>query len=297
MSTGWVYVLSNPSIPNKVKVGTTKNRPEDRAKGLYKTGVPTPFKVETAMLFANKAEQIEHKTHDILSRAGVPRNKEFFECDARDAAEAILKAAEILDQAVATTEPVLISEEDILEARRKKERAKEIQAEREKAHKLEEERLEKLERERLRMLEEARLEKEKQLAPLKREYERQCGGIIGGEQPTFEEWNKPEAHARRANTKKAANEFKSAMSELEKSFRDRGFKNIEDWMPIDSLRLDNSLAYGMAQMRWEWLHQKRKKLTNRSTWKECAEANGVKFPWYYRWGPHGIIPEKKRAKY
>jgi hypothetical protein len=109
MSTGWVYVLSNPSIPNKVKVGWTNNRPESRAKELQSTGVPTPFKVETAMLFANKAEQIEHKKHDILSRNRVSSNREWFDCDASIAAGSILKAAEFFHEEVLTTDALLLS--------------------------------------------------------------------------------------------------------------------------------------------------------------------------------------------
>ncbi|MDB4607343.1 GIY-YIG nuclease family protein [bacterium] len=146
MSTGWVYVLSNPSIPNKVKVGWTKNRPESRAKELQSTGVPTPFKVETAMLFANKAEQIEHKTHDILSRNRVSSNREWFDCDASIAAGSILKAAEFFHEEVLTTDPVLLTKDDILKAKRREEQKRVIQAQRKEAQKLKEERLEELKR-------------------------------------------------------------------------------------------------------------------------------------------------------
>ena len=140
MSTGWVYVLSNPSIPNKVKVGTTQKRPEERAKDLCSTGVPTPFKIETAMLFANKAEQIEQKTHDVLTRAGIPKNKEFFDCDASIAAGSILKAAEFFHEEVLTTDPVLLTKDDILKAKRREEQERAIQAAgRAKAQKLREE--------------------------------------------------------------------------------------------------------------------------------------------------------------
>ena len=146
MSTGWVYVLSNPSIPNKVKVGWTKNRPESRAKELQSTGVPTPFKVETAMLFAKKAEQIEHKTHDILSRNRVSSNREWFDCDASIAAGSILKAAEFFHEEVLTTDPVLLTKDDILKAKRREEQKRVIQAQRKEAQKLREERLEWLEK-------------------------------------------------------------------------------------------------------------------------------------------------------
>lgn len=121
MSTGWVYVLSNPSIPNQVQVGWTSKLPKARAEDLQSTGVPTPFKVETAMLFANKAEQIEQKTHNILRRTRVSYNREWFECDASAAAGGILKASEFFSEAVLKTDPVLLTEEDILQAKRKEE--------------------------------------------------------------------------------------------------------------------------------------------------------------------------------
>jgi uncharacterized membrane protein YhaH (DUF805 family) len=139
MSTGWVYVLSNPSIPNQVKVGWTSKLPNERATELHSTGVPTPFKVETAMLFANNAEQIEQKTHNILSATRVSSNREWFECDASIAAGSILKAAEVFDEAVLTTDPVLLTKDDILKANRKEEQKRVIQAQRKEAQKLKEE--------------------------------------------------------------------------------------------------------------------------------------------------------------
>lgn len=113
--------MSNSSIPNQVKIGWTSKLPKVRAKKLQSEGVPTPFKVETAMLFANKAEQIEKKTHYILRRTRVSYNREWFDCDASAAAEGILKASEFFSEAVLKTDPVLLTEEDILQAKRKEE--------------------------------------------------------------------------------------------------------------------------------------------------------------------------------
>ena len=45
---GWLYCLSNPSMPGLLKIGQTKNEPKIRADQLQTTGVPLPFKIEFA---------------------------------------------------------------------------------------------------------------------------------------------------------------------------------------------------------------------------------------------------------
>ncbi|MDA7540896.1 GIY-YIG nuclease family protein [bacterium] len=221
MSTGWVYVLSNPSIPNKVKVGWTKNRPESRAKELQSTGVPTPFKVETAMLFANKAEQIEHKTHDILSRTRVSSNREWFDCDASIAAGSILKAAEFFHEEVLTTDPVLLTKDDILKANRREEQERAIQvAERAQAQKLREEQEEEIKKRnevesaKEFLKERAYKQKEELLKQARADYalaQRQHASAsrftkVGTRFPSFEEWQTPEGRAKYARELKENDE-------------------------------------------------------------------------------------------
>lgn len=59
----WVYVLSNETMPGVLKIGYTKNHPEERAKQLSNsTGVAIPFKVEWAYKCHN-GEQLEYETH------------------------------------------------------------------------------------------------------------------------------------------------------------------------------------------------------------------------------------------
>lgn len=83
-SKGFIYCLTNPSFKaNIYKVGFTVNDPSLRADQLYKTGVPTPFKI----LFAKEVEdyqQKEHLLHQIMEACGkrVNTQREFFECDA-----------------------------------------------------------------------------------------------------------------------------------------------------------------------------------------------------------------------
>ena len=74
----WVYVLSNPSFKDMLKIGYTKNAPELRSEQLYKgTGVPTPFKLEFAKQCLN-GEMLEKLTHKYLKKDRVNNEREFF---------------------------------------------------------------------------------------------------------------------------------------------------------------------------------------------------------------------------
>ena len=46
---GSVYVLTNPAMPNMVKIGKTTRDVELRLADLYSTGVPLPFECEYAL--------------------------------------------------------------------------------------------------------------------------------------------------------------------------------------------------------------------------------------------------------
>ena len=63
--SGWIYVLSNPAIPDLVKVGFTEADPETRAKELDATGVPQPFVVEHGVLVGG-AQALERRVHRYL---------------------------------------------------------------------------------------------------------------------------------------------------------------------------------------------------------------------------------------
>ena len=139
IETGWVYVITNESMPGLVKVGVTSKRPEKRAKELDETGSPTPYKVETAFLFSEAAERIEKRAHALLADVIVRENREWFRCLPQVAAEKVLDAAEILSVAVLTTDPVLLTKDDILKAKRKEEQKRVIQAQRKEAQKIREE--------------------------------------------------------------------------------------------------------------------------------------------------------------
>ncbi len=90
---GFVYVLSNPSMPGMLKIGKTTRRPEQRVAELNAaSGVPTPFRIE-ATVAANDVHALEQRVHDILKAQRVNRNREFFETSVENAVYAAQQAA------------------------------------------------------------------------------------------------------------------------------------------------------------------------------------------------------------
>lgn len=75
---GFVYVMSNRSMPNIYKIGCTSRNPIERANDLYTTGVPTPFIVEYCIYIEN-FQYIEKEIHKSLINYNF--NKEFFKYD------------------------------------------------------------------------------------------------------------------------------------------------------------------------------------------------------------------------
>ena len=85
MSEGYVYVLSNPAMPDLVKIGKTTRAPEQRAKELSDaTGVPMPFNVELAVMSPN-CDELEAAVHRRFSDKRMSNNREFFRLTCNDA--------------------------------------------------------------------------------------------------------------------------------------------------------------------------------------------------------------------
>ena len=89
----WVYVMSNPSMPGRVKVGQSGTRhPSERAAELFNTGVPTPFVIEYEALIEGAAIDIERAAH--MQLVGVRDvGREFFRCKPSVAVHAVQMAA------------------------------------------------------------------------------------------------------------------------------------------------------------------------------------------------------------
>ena len=78
-NSGYIYCLSNPFYVDMYKIGITKKNPEERAKELFTTGVPTPYKVEFAKKVSTP-KQKETTIHTFLESRGqrVYPKREFF---------------------------------------------------------------------------------------------------------------------------------------------------------------------------------------------------------------------------
>ena len=86
--SGFVYIMTNPSMPGLIKVGMTTRNPALRAKDddLTSTGVPTPFIVEYSAYFDDMMEA-ERSAHQALS--DYHYGKEFFKTDVPTAIHAV----------------------------------------------------------------------------------------------------------------------------------------------------------------------------------------------------------------
>jgi hypothetical protein len=92
MAMGFVYVLTNPFIPGLVKIGRTITTSAERAKELYKTGVPTWFEVVHDELVSDD-ELVETRLHGRFASCRVTPNREFFRIAAEDAVAALREVA------------------------------------------------------------------------------------------------------------------------------------------------------------------------------------------------------------
>lgn len=100
MALSIVYVLTNPAMPDLVKIGCTSQEDANTRLGqLYTTGVPVPFKLEFACKVENPGE-VERALHRAFAPYRINSRREFFQIDP-DQAIAILR---LLHMEEATTE-------------------------------------------------------------------------------------------------------------------------------------------------------------------------------------------------
>ena len=91
----WVYVLSNPTLPNMLTIGYTRNHPEERAQQISSsTGVALPYKVEFAFHCFNGFD-LEQQVHRKLKSYRVNNNREFFQISLEEAKKIIEKFGEL----------------------------------------------------------------------------------------------------------------------------------------------------------------------------------------------------------
>ncbi|MFI0400920.1 MAG: GIY-YIG nuclease family protein [Thiolinea sp.] len=91
-----VYVLTNPAMPNLVKIGkTTQLEVDARMRQLYSTGVPFPFECAFACQVKD-ATEVEKALHIAFRKNRLNPNREFFEIDPEQVI-AILKLLRVDD--------------------------------------------------------------------------------------------------------------------------------------------------------------------------------------------------------
>ena len=113
-SEGYVYVATNPAMPNMVKIGsTTQADPQSRISSLFTTSVPVPFELEYAAAIADDPVEVERALHEAFAPQRLHRKREFFNVEPGQviAILRLLDVADITEQAKSEVEAE-ISQED-----------------------------------------------------------------------------------------------------------------------------------------------------------------------------------------
>lgn len=88
---GLVYILSNPSLKNLLKIGHTTRTAKERAAELSgQTGTPTPFRVEWTLPVIGDPMAVEKRAHILLTSKR--EGKEFFRVSLEEAKSACLRS-------------------------------------------------------------------------------------------------------------------------------------------------------------------------------------------------------------
>ena len=87
---GFIYILSDPSLPGLLKIGKTSKDPKTRGDELYATGIPTPFKLEY-MAFCDDMDTLEIQVHKKLESYRPNKDREFFKVSRMTAINVIQK--------------------------------------------------------------------------------------------------------------------------------------------------------------------------------------------------------------
>ena len=118
-----VYILTNESMPEIIKIGITENL-ERRVKELDNTSTPLPFECYYAVK-VDDASTIEKKMHQGLDVYRVRQNREFFNTSP-EKAKSFLEIAEIMGGRNVTPTNEIVNEfqdsQALLNAKKKRER-------------------------------------------------------------------------------------------------------------------------------------------------------------------------------
>lgn len=108
---GYIYILSNPSFPDLLKIGHTMDTPEQRLRQLSTTGVPSPFVLEACFLVSNPL-LLEQAVHDLLAQHRFSQNREFFKLSLSQVLELTLPLIIQATQELNSNSPQTITNKD-----------------------------------------------------------------------------------------------------------------------------------------------------------------------------------------
>ena len=90
---GYIYILTNPSMPGMRKIGYTNRSVYKRIKELNTTGVPTSFRMERYFKVPDLLmHKIEQQAHSRLGTSRVKKGREFFRASAEQSLNAVTEA-------------------------------------------------------------------------------------------------------------------------------------------------------------------------------------------------------------
>lgn len=98
--SGYVYILTNPSMPEYIKIGYTKDL-KTRLNNLDTTGVAMPFEpyFTVKTIKYKTLEQVIHRELDKLTDTRARKNREFFKISPEIARDLLLNISNLIDDA------------------------------------------------------------------------------------------------------------------------------------------------------------------------------------------------------
>ena len=87
--SGWLYVISSPSLPNMIKIGCTRQAvPMQRIYALSSSSLPFPFRAH-CFVFSDDCFELESAMHKYFDTQRVNKDREFFAITPQQAIDAL----------------------------------------------------------------------------------------------------------------------------------------------------------------------------------------------------------------
>ncbi len=116
---GYIYIMTNPGIPNMVKIGYATDV-EKRRKQLSSTGVPYDY--ETYATYETSGKLEDKKLHKLIDKLNpdlrVQKNREFYVMSADDAYE-LLEAIAVISDSLDKLKKIKVSKASVVQKSKK----------------------------------------------------------------------------------------------------------------------------------------------------------------------------------